>query len=276
MSLKIKLSCFLQQYRGLFFGLAVALTAAILLATSFLMATKTTAEIATQQDWLGLFVVGSPVDGDRFANPQIDPPISWVYTGNTDLAGNQASGNCWTSKTGNPPRGSTKPWLVGKCPFNPPLQSGAYEFRLYANDEQSAEAWLAQSKSIWLPFNAGFNTTCNRTDWTATANIIVPPMVGVSSYNFYKKIGAEAWPLNPTSSLPASSTQDVTYSESGLTKDETYSYRVVAVSKRPYDADTNPSAYKEATNASLSNPLSFIACSIPWLKTSGGDVHSNK
>lgn len=88
------------------------------------------AEIATPKDWIGLFQITSPTRGHT--KGETFNGNSWVY-----------ANNCTQSIT-------TNPSLSRSCPYNTFTlpSTGSFEYRLYANDGESADTLIAVSKSI--------------------------------------------------------------------------------------------------------------------------------
>lgn len=93
------------------------------------------AEIATTWDWIGFFATNQP------GNSKSDTVNgnSWAYTYNCSQA--------------NPPL-TAIPKLADPTgcnfTFNPPPPDNSYQFRLYANDQQTSDALIATSKTIYV------------------------------------------------------------------------------------------------------------------------------
>lgn len=216
----------------------------------------TKAEVATSNDWIGLF----PVDSEKL----FTSAISWKSTG----SGVQ---DCQAGATPQTP--SSRPWLAGGCTFTLPTQPGAYEFRLFGNGKDfnstsQDNPWLAQSNVFWIPFTLQPLVAIPNGIDTNTVKILISwdPVAGTtptstnilySPYEYYDVF------QNGTLLSPPGHTT-VTDAVSIVNLHTPYSYFVIAYNSRGFMA---------------SNTLSITVDDLPlppWLKTSYGDVHSNK
>lgn len=114
---------------------SVFLALPVFLLTVFFLSKTTLAEIATTKDWIGLFP--SNTSGTC---PSCDSKSS-TLNGNSWVYANSCTKTPGTSPSLNNP---------GGCSFalNPVPASGNYEFRLYANDQQTPDALIAVSKAM--------------------------------------------------------------------------------------------------------------------------------
>ena len=116
----------------------------------------TEAEIATTRDWIGLFPSGSSGQSNCGTNG----------TTSCDSKLGTVNGNTWvytsTCNQSVPPGTTPKLADLNGCPFNPSPAPpyGDYEYRLYANNQDSADALLATSKKITIGPIPGPLTDC--------------------------------------------------------------------------------------------------------------------
>lgn len=111
--------------------------ALFLAAVLFPAATK--AEIATVRDWIGLFHVG---DGGNSKSNTISN--SWVYTSNCSQTAPGASAVPQLNRNGISPNPSPCTFTVSPAPA-----PGTYEFRMYANNEETADALIDKKTVIF-------------------------------------------------------------------------------------------------------------------------------
>lgn len=235
-------------------------------------AKPTQAEIATQRDWIGIFEVQAPGSETHTQAATANGGTDWRYTGN------EPTYLCPLPTPGN---SSSRPWLAGGCTLSQPGPYGAYEFRLYANDNETEFGWLAQSKVVWVQFGVSAHTNCNRSLTPYYVTLSWPALVGIAtgassqSIDIYETVTNDLGvviqtrenPINPIAKLNGNVPPlPYTYTRSPLTRDYTYTYEVVPRNRR------NNQPYPSSSNT---NKVDFT-CSIPYLQTSGGDVHSNR
>lgn len=214
----------------------LSLLTGILLLIAFLVGIagqqSVRAEIATQQDWIGLYPVatlppsGTPTAPDYWNTYDVagrNLPISWRYTGDTDTAN-----PCPVSPK------SIKPWLAGSCrnsTFVVPSTAGAYEFRLYANNTLYL---LNVSGIFWSgPFNATIDATvtnCTQPANTPYINLSWGATKGVNGTNIYRNPPNGSPPSGAPYQVIAPGT--TTYQDTNITKGVSYTYTVAAFTNR--------------------------------------------
>ncbi|OGE19783.1 hypothetical protein A2871_02250 [Candidatus Daviesbacteria bacterium RIFCSPHIGHO2_01_FULL_41_23] len=128
---------------------ALLLLFCLLVVLAFIFYPKlTSAEIATVRDWIGFFPAGTSGTITCGANYRVDCDTkaatvngnSWAYTSNCSQA---------TPAPNAVPRLERKE-DTDRCSFtlNPVPADGNYEFRMYANDQQNADALISISRRI--------------------------------------------------------------------------------------------------------------------------------
>lgn len=263
--------------RRLFWALvigAVLATLSLVLPIPRLKIVPTQAEIATQGDWIGLFPVE---DDDPLDILPIKNSIADTYGGSSWM---------WAGDSSDPNTCRANPFLPhlsGSCsPFSNNLHSptgawtlptgGAYEFRLYGNrdstaptTEQVPSALLAQSKVFWGTMQV--TATC-RKSMTGTYSITVfwPSGLlsgkGVSSFDLLRN--------GVTLPFPGDSGF---YNDTNVATNSAYIYSIKEYS---IGNKLDKTGKDNHTFDSPSIPVNDSNCTPAWLKTSGGDVHTNR
>lgn len=222
--------------------LALIFIASAIFAVNLILPKKTLAEIATAQDWWGLFIAGDTTGG----------PLSAYYTGNSDLG--------LDCQAKPPATHSNRPWLGSstgptnsptKCIFTMPSNPGAYEFRLYANN---SDTLLALSKIVWVGFTLNEPVSVCTTPPYVTLSW--PALMGVTAID----INRDGVAINSIGGTLTS------YMDNTVVANRSYNYSITTHS---------------GTRGSITTPeRSIDVCPVPvppaWLQTSGGDVHSNQ
>lgn len=247
----------------------------------------TKAEVATANDWLGVFEVGA---GDTQADTLNGN--SWKSTGNTPT-------DCLSTLP------SSKPWLSGNCGFTLPanLCPGAYEFRLYANYRtDNTPTMLAESKPFWIQFSIQDPPVCVSGENFVTVDLNWINLAGVDPVNYPSTDRYDIYRGPTTTNLSFIDTSYVNSYRDIVQANTDYYYYVIAYTSRGSIRSANivhiltsaancPTTYTPPPPLTCGSPLPTPTATptpttapaptatptpgYPWLKTSGGDVHSN-
>ncbi|KKR80938.1 MAG: hypothetical protein UU73_C0002G0003 [Candidatus Daviesbacteria bacterium GW2011_GWA1_41_61] len=249
---------------ALVIGIIIA-TLSLTLPLPRLKIIPTQAEVATQGDWIGLFAVegiGTPAKNNK---EDTYNGGSWVYTGNI------GDPNGCRTGLGNIP---DFPWLSGQCnPFSSTWTlptGGAYEFRLYGNakglqTDGSADALVGQSLSFWGPMQVTANCRKSMTG-IYVINVFWPSNLlvgkGVSSFELLKNSIALPFPGDNGG-----------YSDSSVATGSAYIY---SIKEYTVGGKNDKTGQNNHTFDAPSITVNDSNCTPAWLKTSGGDVHTNR
>lgn len=107
----------------------------------FLISKNVFAEIATARDWIGLFPVGA---ADGKTNTVATPVTATFADGRMWVYAN----SCTQTPGTSPSLNNSDPKTSCSITLNPIPASGNFEFRLYANDQQTPDALIAVSSAI--------------------------------------------------------------------------------------------------------------------------------
>ncbi|MDO8498604.1 MAG: hypothetical protein Q7S44_02360 [bacterium] len=251
----------------------------------------TKAELATSYDWMGLFIVGTEdtdaSDIPLTNNAVMQKALLWKTTGNNP------GSPCLTSLP------STRPWLAGGCSLQLPssMDPGAYEFRLYGNYRSDNLVFLlSHSKQFWIDWpNPALTATCAFNGDRINIDLSWPTLLGI-----YPLI----YPLTDHYKIyDNDSFLDISYINTYrdvVNPNTNHSYYVIGYNSFGSSPRSNivpvaansancpgglmatptptpsvaPTSTPTPTTAPTATPTP--GANSPWLKTSGGDVHSNQ
>jgi len=210
---------------------------ALFLATA---QTPISAEIATGRDWIGLY----PADILDSNLAGLQQPHTWFY----------ASSCTQTPNINNP-------LLSGTCTVNTtPIQSGSWIYRFFPNDK----LYVAdKTPYFWVTFDLVRATeTCDAEE--PIVELEWNPMVGVARFDVVRTGASSATIPVPGAGNAAS------FVDRSVANNATYTYRILAHSVGEVDAAD--ALYSRQSLTVTTRP----ACQRPYVKTEGGDVHTNE